>query len=81
MRYGENPHQAAGFYLTPEKRAGVATATKPIETKIMMRPRAIVEILIVLGIVGLLLEIAEGHTWIVVGAGVAAAVWVLARSH
>ncbi len=26
MRYGENPHQAAGFYLTPEKRAGVATA-------------------------------------------------------
>ncbi len=26
MRYGENPHQAAGFYLTPEKRFGVATA-------------------------------------------------------
>jgi phosphoribosylaminoimidazolecarboxamide formyltransferase/IMP cyclohydrolase len=26
MRYGENPHQAAGFYLTPEKRSGVATA-------------------------------------------------------
>ncbi len=26
MRYGENPHQAAGFYLTPEKHAGVATA-------------------------------------------------------
>jgi len=47
----------------------------------MMRPRAIVEILIVLGIVGLLLEIAEGHTWIVVGAGVAAAIWLLARSH
>ena len=46
-----------------------------------MRPRAIAEMLIVLGIVGLLLEIAEGHTWIVVGAGVAAAIWMLARSY
>ncbi|WP_107677685.1 bifunctional phosphoribosylaminoimidazolecarboxamide formyltransferase/IMP cyclohydrolase [Agrobacterium sp. LAD9] len=27
MRYGENPHQSAGFYLTGEKRPGVATAT------------------------------------------------------
>ncbi len=26
MRYGENPHQNAGFYLTGEKRPGVATA-------------------------------------------------------
>ena len=26
MRYGENPHQSAGFYLTGEKRSGVATA-------------------------------------------------------
>src|SRR5205807_7017442 len=26
MRYGENPHQAAGFYLTGERRFGVATA-------------------------------------------------------
>ena len=26
MRYGENPHQSAGFYLTGEKRPGVATA-------------------------------------------------------
>jgi phosphoribosylaminoimidazolecarboxamide formyltransferase / IMP cyclohydrolase len=26
MRYGENPHQAAGFYKTPEQRFGVATA-------------------------------------------------------
>ncbi len=26
MRYGENPHQKAGFYRTGEKRAGVATA-------------------------------------------------------
>jgi phosphoribosylaminoimidazolecarboxamide formyltransferase / IMP cyclohydrolase len=26
MRYGENPHQAAGFYRTPEQRRGVATA-------------------------------------------------------
>ncbi|MDP9573509.1 UNVERIFIED_ORG: phosphoribosylaminoimidazolecarboxamide formyltransferase/IMP cyclohydrolase [Agrobacterium larrymoorei] len=27
MRYGENPHQSAGFYLTGEKRPGLATAT------------------------------------------------------
>jgi phosphoribosylaminoimidazolecarboxamide formyltransferase/IMP cyclohydrolase len=26
MRYGENPHQAAGFYRTAEQRTGVATA-------------------------------------------------------
>jgi phosphoribosylaminoimidazolecarboxamide formyltransferase / IMP cyclohydrolase len=26
MRYGENPHQSAGFYVTGEKRFGVATA-------------------------------------------------------
>lgn len=26
MRYGENPHQKAGFYLTAENRYGVATA-------------------------------------------------------
>ena len=26
LRYGENPHQAAGFYLTGEGRPGVATA-------------------------------------------------------
>lgn len=26
MRYGENPHQQAGFYVTGEKRPGVATA-------------------------------------------------------
>ncbi len=26
MRYGENPHQGAGFYVTGEKRPGVATA-------------------------------------------------------
>lgn len=26
MRYGENPHQAAGFYKTGDKRPGVATA-------------------------------------------------------
>lgn len=28
MRYGENPHQQAGFYKTAEQRAGVATATQ-----------------------------------------------------
>ena len=26
LRYGENPHQSAAFYLTPQARAGVATA-------------------------------------------------------
>jgi phosphoribosylaminoimidazolecarboxamide formyltransferase/IMP cyclohydrolase len=26
LRYGENPHQKAAFYRTPDKRAGVATA-------------------------------------------------------
>ena len=26
MRYGENPHQAAGFYASPERRFGVSTA-------------------------------------------------------
>ncbi len=28
MRYGENPHQKAGFYKTVESRPGVATATQ-----------------------------------------------------
>ena len=28
MRYGENPHQKAGFYLTGDRRPGVATATQ-----------------------------------------------------
>ncbi|MVA80052.1 bifunctional phosphoribosylaminoimidazolecarboxamide formyltransferase/IMP cyclohydrolase [Agrobacterium vitis] len=27
MRYGENPHQKAGFYVTGDQRPGVATAT------------------------------------------------------
>lgn len=28
LRYGENPHQWAAFYRTPERRPGVATATQ-----------------------------------------------------
>ncbi len=28
LRYGENPHQRAGLYLTGDRRAGVATATQ-----------------------------------------------------
>jgi phosphoribosylaminoimidazolecarboxamide formyltransferase / IMP cyclohydrolase len=28
LRYGENPHQSAGFYVTGEVRAGVATAAQ-----------------------------------------------------
>lgn len=46
-----------------------------------MRPRPVLEVLIVLGVIGLLLEIAEGHTWILISAGVVAAIWLLARSH
>jgi len=46
-----------------------------------MRPRPVLEVLIALGVVGLLLEIAEGHTWIVVAAGVTAAIWLFSRSH
>ncbi len=30
MRYGENPHQSAGFYLTGENRPGVATARQAL---------------------------------------------------
>jgi hypothetical protein len=45
-----------------------------------MRPSVAIEVLIVLGIVGLLLEIAGGHPWILISAGVAAAIWLVARS-
>lgn len=46
-----------------------------------MRPRPIIEILIVLGTVGLIVEITEGHTWVLIAAGVAAAIWLMARTH
>ena len=46
-----------------------------------MRPRPVLEILVVLGVVGLLLEIADGHPWILVGAGVSAAIWLFAHNH
>ena len=45
-----------------------------------MRPRPVMEILLVLGIVGLLVEIAGGHPWVVIAAGVAAAIWLMART-
>ena len=45
-----------------------------------MRPRPVVEVLVVLGVVGLMVEIAEGHTWLVIAAGVAATIWLMARS-
>ena len=57
------------------KTGSPETTTHPIA----MRTRAILEVLLVMGIVGLLLEISEGHTWIVVGAGAAAALWRIAR--
>lgn len=46
-----------------------------------MRPRPVLEMLIVLGIVGLALEVAEGHAWVLIATGAAAAIWLLARSH
>jgi hypothetical protein len=45
-----------------------------------MRLRLIVEILIVIGVLGLMVEIAEGHTWLFVAAGVAGAIWLLSRA-
>jgi hypothetical protein len=46
-----------------------------------MRPRPIIEILIILGIIGLILEITEGHPWVLIAAGVAATIWLMARTH
>ncbi|MEO8613776.1 MAG: hypothetical protein ABI600_01435 [Luteolibacter sp.] len=46
-----------------------------------MRPRVVLEMLVVLGVVGLALELAEGHTWVLIASGVAAAIWLLARSY
>jgi phosphoribosylaminoimidazolecarboxamide formyltransferase/IMP cyclohydrolase len=34
MRYGENPHQTAAFYKTPERRAGVSTA-RQVQGKVL----------------------------------------------
>jgi hypothetical protein len=36
--------------------------------------------LVVLGVVGLCIEIADGRPWVLVAAGAAAAVWILSRS-
>jgi hypothetical protein len=44
-----------------------------------MTPRTIAEVLIVLAIVGICIEIAEGQTWVLIAAGVAAAIWLMAR--
>jgi hypothetical protein len=46
-----------------------------------MRLRLILEVLVVIGVVGLFLEIADGHPWPVIAAGVAAAIWLVAGSH
>ncbi|MEO5714653.1 MAG: hypothetical protein ABIT37_14295 [Luteolibacter sp.] len=45
-----------------------------------MRLRTVLEVLVVMGVVGLALELAEAHTWVIIAAGVAAAIWLLARS-
>ena len=44
-----------------------------------MRPRTIAEVLVVLAVVGICIEIAEGQTWGLIAAGVAAAIWLMAR--
>jgi hypothetical protein len=46
-----------------------------------MRPRVIIEVLVVLAVIGLILEVADGHPWVLISAGVAAAIWLMARSH
>src|SRR5207302_1815388 len=42
LRYGENPHQSAAFYRTPEQRPGVATARliTRIFTEVIIAPDA-----------------------------------------
>lgn len=45
-----------------------------------MKPRPIIEVLIVMGVIGIVVEIAAAHTWIVIAAGVASAFWLLSRS-
>ena len=46
-----------------------------------MNIRTTAEILVVLAFVGIALEIAEGHTWTVIAAGVVATLWLLKRTH
>jgi hypothetical protein len=46
-----------------------------------MRPRPVLEILVVLGVVGLALELADGHPWMLIAAGIAAGIWLLTKSH
>ena len=86
LRWHHQPsasHPTSGLITTnpgvAEDVAETAVITLTIETT--MRPRVIAEVLVIVGIIGLLLEVAEGHTWIVVGAGVAAAIWLLGKSH
>src|SRR6202011_1827864 len=37
LRYGENPHQEAAFYKTPEPRPGITTARQPKESASLAR--------------------------------------------
>ncbi|MCP5544218.1 MAG: hypothetical protein H7A49_13110 [Akkermansiaceae bacterium] len=46
-----------------------------------MRLRPILEVVVVIGVLGLCLEVVEAHTWVMVAAGAAAAIWLMARSH
>lgn len=58
-----------------------AEASSQPQKAFPVRPRVILEVLVVMGVVGLLLEIADGHPWPVIAAGAAAAIWLMARSH
>jgi hypothetical protein len=46
-----------------------------------MRPRPLLEILAVLGVVGLVMELASAHVWPLIAAGIATTIWLLARTH
>ena len=45
-----------------------------------MRPRPVLEMLVVLGVVGLALELADGRPWVLITTSVAW-LWLLVRSH
>ena len=46
-----------------------------------MRPRVILEVIVVVSVTGLILEVARIHLWALVAAGIVASVWLLARSY
>lgn len=45
-----------------------------------MNTRTLAEVVIVLAVIGLLLEIAAGNTWLVIAAGAVAGLWLVSRA-